>query len=95
MKLKKICPIDFTALEGLTAGARTIHVVEEGILGGGVGEKIAAHFGGLGCPADGVVGAKKVSVSAIEHYVEHGGLKDLIEVCGLSGEAIANAIKNA
>lgn len=95
LKLKKIYPIDFTALEGLTAGARTIHVVEEGILGGGVGEKISAHFGGLGCPADGVVGAKKVSVSAIEHYVEHGGLKDLIEACGLSGEKIADVIRNA
>ena len=93
--MKKIYPIDFTALERLTAGAHTVHVVEEGILGGGVGEKIAAHFGGFGCSADGAVCVKKVSVSAIETYVEHGGLKDLIEACGLSGEKIADAIRNA
>lgn len=95
IKLKKIYPIDFAAVEKLTAGARAIHVVEEGILGGGVGEKIAAHFGGFGCLADGAVCVKKVSVSAIETYVEHGGLKDLIEACGLSGEKIADVIRDA
>lgn len=86
IKLKKIYPLDFSALETLTAGARQLHVVEEGMLSGGVGEKFAAYFGGKDT-------GKKVCISAITDYVRHGELQELIVECGLSGEQIAEKSK--
>ena len=84
MKLKKIYPLDFAALEDLTASAKLVYVVEEGILSGGIAEKIAVQLS-----AD---GDKKVRIRAIEDYVRHGSLQELLQECGLTGEQIAEDI---
>ena len=84
IKLKKICPLEYEAIERLTAGAKLIYVVEEGIRGGGVGEKLAAHFA--------LKGEKRVFINAIDGYVRHGSLQELLEECGLTGERIAAEI---
>ncbi len=85
IKLKKILPLDFSALETLTRGAKLVYALEEGIRSGGIAEKIAVHFS--------VAKARReVCVRAIEDYVRHGSLQELLQECGLTGEQIAAEI---
>ena len=84
VKLKKIYPLDYAALEGLTASAKLVYVVEEGIASGGIAEKIAVQLSANG--------DKKVRIRAIENYVRHGSLQELLQECGLTGEQIAEDV---
>jgi 1-deoxy-D-xylulose-5-phosphate synthase len=83
VKLKKIYPLDFAVLSSLTKGAKIVCVVEEGIRSGGIAEKIALALSKEG---------KKVQIRAIENYVRHGSLQELLQECGLTGEQIAEDV---
>jgi 1-deoxy-D-xylulose-5-phosphate synthase len=83
VKLKKIYPLDFAVLSSLTKSAKIVCVVEEGIRSGGIAEKIALALSKEG---------KKVQIRAIENYVRHGSLQELLQECGLTGEQIAEDV---
>ena len=83
VKLKKIYPLDYAVLEGLSASAKLVYVVEEGIASGGIAEKIAVALSAK---------EKKVRIRAIEGYVRHGSLQELLQECGLTGEQIAEDV---
>ena len=83
VKLKKIYPLDYAVLEGLSASAKLVYVVEEGIASGGIAEKIAVALS---------ANEKKVRIRAIENYVRHGSLQELLQECGLTGEQIAEDV---
>ncbi len=83
IKLNRILPLNYQVLEKYTANAKMIYVVEEGILSGGVGEKLSAHL---------KTTDKSVYVRAIEDYIEHGSIQDLLKHCKLTAEQIAEDI---
>jgi 1-deoxy-D-xylulose-5-phosphate synthase len=89
IKLKQIAPLDgFVAcLDELAKNAKLVYILEEGIRSGGVGEKLSSKMMSEGCK-------KKVVIGAIEDYVYHGSLQELLTEHGLVGEQIAKQIKN-
>ena len=84
VKLVKINPINFAKLSELTKNADIVYVLEEGIRAGGVGEKIAYNF----CNTD-----KKVLVHAIDDYVVHGKMDDIMKACKFTKEDVVANIK--
>lgn len=80
--MEKIFPIDIAKVKELCRGARIIYVLEEGIASGGIGEKMAAHFG------------ERVHVHAINGYVPHGDIDTLDKMLGFTPEYIFEKIKN-
>ena len=83
IKLKQILPLNYNLIERLTFNAKLIYVVEEAILSGGVGEKLSANL---------KKDNKIVFVRAIEDYIEHGSMKDLLEHCKLTDKQLAEEI---
>ena len=81
VRLFKLFPIDFDELDAVTAGAKLIYVLEEGERCGGIGEKIAAHYGG------------RVHVRAIDGFVPHGDERSLDDLLGFTPEKVAAEIK--
>ena len=81
VRLFKLFPIDFEELDAAVSGAKLIYVLEEGERVGGIGEKIAAHYGG------------RVHVRAIDGFVPHGDLASLDELLGFTPEKIAAEIR--
>ncbi len=83
IRLKKIFPIDTAALDYITRNARLVIVVEEGIVRGGVGEKLAAAFAGS-------YSGRRICVKAIDGFIPHGTVDELTRLTGLDGEALAD-----
>lgn len=82
VRLVKAFPPDTEAIARLTASAKRIVLVEEGILEGGIAQKLSPMFKG-----------KEVSVLAVRGPVLHGSLSELYSSHGLSAEHIAAALK--
>lgn len=80
-RLFGVYPIDFDELDEATRGAKLIYVLEEGERAGGVGEKIAARYGG------------RVFVRAIDGFVPHGDIASLDALLGFDPESVASEIK--
>lgn len=83
IKLKQILPLNYNLIDRLTFNAKLIYVVEEAIFSGGVGEKLSANL---------KKDNKTVFVRAIEDYIEHGSMKDLLEHCKLTDKQLAAEI---
>lgn len=83
IKLKQILPLNYNLIDRLTLNAKLIYVVEEAIFSGGVGEKLSANL---------KKDNKTVFVRAIEDYIEHGSMKDLLEHCKLTDKQLAAEI---
>ncbi|MBQ2714959.1 MAG: 1-deoxy-D-xylulose-5-phosphate synthase, partial [Clostridia bacterium] len=83
IKLKQIFPINYSLIDKLTSKAKLIYIVEEGVFSGGVGEKLSANL---------KKDTKTIFVRAIEEYVEHGSMKDLLEHCKLTDNQLAEEI---
>lgn len=81
VRLSRVFPIDFDALDNATRGAKLIYVLEEGERSGGVGEKIAARYDG------------KVFIRAIDGFVPHGDVASLDKLLGFDPESVAGEIK--
>lgn len=80
IKLKRIFPLDYNLIDSLTINAKLIYVVEEAIMSGGVGEKLSANL---------KKDNKIVFVRAIEDYIAHGSMKNLLEDCKLTDKQLA------
>ena len=85
IKAVRILPTPDHAVAELTAGARVVYFLEEGIASGGFGEKMAAHYAG---------GAKTV-IHAVEDFVPHGTREDLDRLCGFTQDEIAARLRAA
>ena len=83
IKLKQILPLNYNLIDRLTFNAKLIYVVEEAFFSGGVGEKLSANL---------KKDNKTVFVRAIEDYIEHGSMKDLLEHCKLTDKQLAAEI---
>ena len=80
VRLYRVFPIDFDELDAAVDGAKLIYVIEEGEREGGIGEKIAAHYG------------DRVYVRAIDGFVPHGDTASLDDLLGFTPEKIAEEI---
>ncbi|MBQ2915452.1 MAG: 1-deoxy-D-xylulose-5-phosphate synthase [Clostridia bacterium] len=85
LKLNKICPINIDAYMSFFRNKKLIYFVEEGIKNGGVSEKIVAQ---MRC---GNISAK-IHINALDDYLPHGELDDLLVHCGLDSNSIAEEI---
>ena len=81
VRLSRVFPIDFDALDRAVDGSKLIYVLEEGERSGGVGEKIAARYDG------------KVFIRAIDGFVPHGDIASLDKLLGFDPESVAGEIK--
>lgn len=81
IKLIQICPIDYEKIEKLLEGCENVFFLEEGILSGGVGEKISARLRG-----------KKIKIKAIESFIPHGELDKLYEHIGFDIDSLEKEI---
>jgi 1-deoxy-D-xylulose-5-phosphate synthase len=88
IKLKKIFPLDFNALSALMKNAKLVYVLEEGMKQGGVVEKLALGLGAL-------LPKTLVHERAIEEYVQHGSLSELMQECGFNATQVALDVENA
>ena len=84
LKLIQIFPLNMTEILKLIGKAKNVYFLEEGYRFGGVSEKIAAELRG----------ERKVTIHAIETFVEHGSLDELFDFCGFTPENVANKILN-
>ncbi|MBR6918582.1 MAG: 1-deoxy-D-xylulose-5-phosphate synthase [Clostridia bacterium] len=82
IRIKKIIPLPDCFLREAST-VQKILVVEEGIKAGGVGEKIASALSDKNIP---------VRIHAIESFVPHGTLGDLLRENGFSTDALADEI---
>ncbi|MBQ8741949.1 MAG: 1-deoxy-D-xylulose-5-phosphate synthase [Clostridia bacterium] len=85
LRLNRIYPLETEKLVPFLSNKRLVCFVEEGIRSGGVSEKIASRMSALGI-------SSKIHIKAIDNYLPHGELDDLLSHCGLTAEAIANDI---
>lgn len=84
IKLLKIFPLDIDVISDLVSKAKLIYILDEGYVKGGVGEKISSS---LHTDA-------KIHINAVEGFVEHGTVPDLMQYCGFTAEQIAEDIKS-
>lgn len=84
VRLIKTYPPDLKELDALTASAKNVYLLEEGIREGGLAQKLEAHFAAAG---------KRTAVRAIEGFVKHGSLADMYGALGLLPEQIREEIK--
>ncbi len=86
VKLTTLLPLDADKLAELLSGCRLVYVLEEGVLNGGVGERLAAFASERGLP--------RVHVRAIDgEFIPHGDRKSLLELLHLDASSVANEIE--
>ncbi|MBQ9767564.1 MAG: 1-deoxy-D-xylulose-5-phosphate synthase [Lachnospiraceae bacterium] len=89
VNLRFVAPLDTDLLDDLAESHKLLITMEENILSGGCGEKIASYFSERG---------KQVRMHHIalpNQYIEHGDQAVLREKYGLTAEQIAEKIKQA
>ncbi|MBQ4323730.1 MAG: 1-deoxy-D-xylulose-5-phosphate synthase, partial [Clostridia bacterium] len=79
----RVYPLDYEAFSNLLRDCRLVYILDENYREGGFGEKLAAN---LNTKA-------RISVRAVEGFVEHGSLADLMRYCGFDPEQIAEGIQ--
>ena len=86
IKAVRIYPTPHEAVMGLTAHAKVVYYLDEGILSGGFAEKMAARH---------VSGNARVIVHAVEGFVPHGTVAELNEACGFTPSEVAKRLREA
>jgi 1-deoxy-D-xylulose-5-phosphate synthase len=84
-------PMDETVLRSLTVPDARIVTIEENVLAGGFGSRVAQWF-------DRHPELQRPAIESFglpDAYVEHGGRGRLLEICGLTASAIAAAVLDA
>ena len=84
VRLVRAFPFDYEALGALTASAKGVVLLEEGISEGGMAQKLSSYFLERGV---------KTSVLAVGSFVGHGNLSELYSESGLSPENIERALE--
>lgn len=84
LRLVKAFPFDLDEIKRLTARAKNIYLLEEGIYEGGMAQKLSPYFIALG---------KNVAVRAVYGFVKHGSFEEMCSEHGFAPEQIALEIK--
>ena len=84
IRLTKVFPINFDIIKNLTSKAKLVYILDESYIEGSVGEKISAGIGN----------GTKIHINAVEDFVEHGSVGELMEYCGFTAKQIADDIIN-
>ncbi len=87
VNMRFISPLDTELLDEVAESHRVVVTLEENVLSGGFGEKVAAYYAECG---------KKVQLKNIalpNQYIEHGDAELLREKYGLSAEKIAEEVR--
>ncbi len=82
--LVRTFPLDFEKISALCANCRNIYIIDEGIASGGIGEKLLA---GLAFETD-----VKIVSRAINGFISHGSIDELMEQCGFTPKQISENI---
>ncbi len=85
LKLNKIYPINIEDFLPLFKNKKMIYFIEEGIKSGGVSEKIVAQMSLYNI-------SSKIRIKALEKYLPHGELNELLEHNGFTPNIIAQDI---
>lgn len=81
VKLTKIFPADISSFEERLRGADLVYVLEEGIQSGGVGEALVCNMAQKGITTC-------VKLHAVNGFVRHGDLSELLEEYGFTEQAV-------
>lgn len=79
IRLLKIFPLSASEIEKLISPCRAVYILDEGYVEGGVGQKLVAA---LRTDA-------RISVKAIEGFLEHGNTDELMKYCGFTADQTA------
>ncbi len=85
LKLNKIFPINIDVLIPFFVNKKLIYFVEEGMVHGGVAEKIVSQMRRENL-------AERIHIKALEDYLPHGEFDDLLVHCGLDADSISKDI---
>ena len=88
LKLLKIYPLDKDAILPLLDGVGLVYVLEEGVMSGGIGEKLAAMAAEHSC------GARVVIRAVDNEYIPHGDRESLLRLFRLDSEQAADEIRS-
>lgn len=80
VRLIKAFPFDYERLGELTASAKLVYLLEEGIFEGGMAQKLSAYF---------AVSGKAVKTRAVTGFVKHGDLEELFGEYGFGTEQLS------
>ena len=84
INLRFVKPLDEELLEEIAEEHDRVYVLEDGVLTGGVGQTIAAWYGGRG--------VRVVPVAFPNEFIEHGSVSELRRMYGMDAPAIARRV---
>ena len=84
INLRFVKPLDEELLEEIAREHDRVYVLEDGVLTGGVGQTIAAWYGGRG--------VRVVPVAFPNEFIEHGSVSELRRMYGMDAPAIARRV---
>lgn len=87
LKLIKVFPIDEELILKFTKNAKLVYILEEGIKSGSMAEKICSIMSENAL-------SPKVTVRAIDGYINHGSVTELYRECGFLEDQIASEIED-
>lgn len=82
LKLVKIFPLDFRKISEKFSSAKLVYVLEEGIKDGGMGEKLSSALNNV-----------NIHIHAVEGFVPHGSLDDLLKFCSFTPDEVSRKIE--
>ena len=87
VNMRFVSPMDTEVLDEMAANHRVVVTLEENVLSGGFGEKVAAYYAERGWHA------RLKTIALPNHYIEHGDSDVLREKYGLTPEKIAEEVR--
>lgn len=87
VNMRFVSPMDTEILDEVAANHRIVVTLEENVLSGGFGEKVAAYYAERGWHA------RLKNIALPNQYIEHGDPQILKEKYGLSAEQIAEDVR--
>ena len=87
VNMRFISPMDTALLDEMAANHRMVVTLEENVLSGGFGEKVAAYYAERGWHV------RLKNIALPNHYIEHGDAAVLREKYGLTAEKIAGDVR--
>ena len=88
VNMRFISPLDTYLLDEMAANHRVVVTLEENVLSGGFGEKVAAYYAERGWHV------RLKNIALPNHYIEHGDAAVLREKYGLAAEKIAEDVRS-
>ncbi|MBE6708708.1 MAG: 1-deoxy-D-xylulose-5-phosphate synthase [Ruminococcaceae bacterium] len=82
IKAVRTFPLDFSLIEALVSDCKLLYIIDECYKEGSMGEKISS-----GIKIDG-----KIHINAVNDFLDHGSLADLMRCCSFTPEQISDEI---